>query len=59
MRTLLKTETTQWFEETDEDGIRRLRMEKETKKYFPKDLDNDGQLLTRHNPVSSYIVENY
>ena len=40
MRTLLKTETTQWFEEIGEDGIRRLRMEKETKKYFPKDLDN-------------------
>ncbi len=59
MRTLLKTETTQWFEETDGDGIRRLRMEKEIKKYFPDDLDGDGQLLTRHNPVSSYVVENY
>jgi|TARA_B100000900_G_scaffold66960_1_gene52166 hypothetical protein len=58
-RTLLKTETTQWFEETDGDGIRRLRMEKEIKKYFPDDLDGDGQLLTRHNPVKSYIVENY
>ena len=59
MRTLLKTETTQWFEETGEDGIRRLRMEKEIKKYFPDDLDSDGQTLTRHNPVVSHIVENY
>ena len=58
-RTLLKTETTQWFEETDGDGIRRLRMEKEIKKYFPDDLGGNGQLLTRHNPVKSYIVENY
>lgn len=59
MRTLLKTETTQWFEENTEDGVRRIRMEKEIKKYFPDDLDGDGQLLTRHNPVKSYIVENY
>jgi hypothetical protein len=59
MRTLLKTETTQWFEENTEDGVRRIRMEKEIKKYFPDELDSDGQLLTRHNPVKSYIVENY
>ena len=58
-RTLLKTETIQWFEETDGDGVRRLRMEKEIKKYFPNDMDSDGKLLTRHNPVKSYIVENY
>jgi len=58
-RTLLKTETTQWFEENTEDGVRRIRMEKEIKKYFPDELDSDGQLLTRHNPVKSYIVENY
>ena len=59
MRTLLKTETTQSFEENTEDGVRRIRMEKEIKKYFPDELDSDGQLLTRHNPVKSYIVENY
>jgi len=58
-RRLLKTETTQWFEENTEDGVRRIRMEKEIKKYFPDELDSDGQLLTRHNPVKSYIVENY
>ena len=59
MRTLLKTETTQWFEENTEDGVRRIRMEKEIKKYFPDELDSDGQTLTRHNPVVSHIVENY
>lgn len=58
-RRLLKSETTQWFEENTEDGVRRVRMEKEIKKYFPDELDSDGQTLTRHNPVVSHIVENY
>ena len=58
-RRLLKSETTQWFEENTEDGVRRIRMEKEIKKYFPDELDSDGQTLTRHNPVVSHIVENY
>ena len=59
MKKLLKTETTQWFETIGEDGVRRIRKESKTEKWFPDELDNDGQSKTRHNPVTSHVVEHY
>ena len=56
-RRLLKSETTEWFEEISDDGTRRVRMETKVEKWFADELDSDGQTLTRHNPVVSHIVE--
>jgi|TARA_R110001592_G_C12757273_1_gene712568 hypothetical protein len=51
MKTLLKSETKHWFEEIDEKGIRRIRIETSTEKHFSEDTEQ------KHNPTQSLNVE--
>ena len=51
MKTLLKSETKHWFEEIDEKGIRRIRIETATKTYFLEDTEQ------KHNPTQCLNVE--
>ena len=52
-KTLLKTETKEWYEETLEDGTRVIRVETKQEKWFPKDENQ------KHNPTCSTTVEYY
>tara|TARA_B100000780_G_scaffold212620_1_gene152276 strand:+ start:288 stop:449 length:162 start_codon:yes stop_codon:yes gene_type:complete len=51
MKTLLKSETKHWFEEVDETGKRRIRVETSTETHFPKDTEK------KHNPTQCLNVE--
>ena len=51
MKTLLKSETIDWFEEVTADGVRRIRIETATVNHFPKDTEK------RHNPTQTLNVE--
>jgi len=52
-KTLLKTETKEWYEETLEDGTRAIRVETKQEKWFSKDENQ------KHNPTRSTTVEYY
>jgi len=51
MKTLLKSETTEWFEEVTADGVRRIRIETTTVNHFIKDSE------TKLNPSRTTNVE--
>ena len=51
MKILLKSETKKWFEEADEKGIRRIRIETSTETHFSEDTEQ------KHNPTKCLNVE--
>ena len=51
MKTLLKSETKDWFEEIDEKGTRRIRIETSVETHFPQDTEQ------KHKPSKSLNVE--
>ena len=51
MKTLLKSQTTKWFEEIDEKGIRHIRIETSTETHFSQDTEQ------KHNPTQCLNVE--
>jgi len=51
MKTLLKSETKDWFEEVTADGVRRIRIETSTETHFSEDTEQ------KHNPTKCLNVE--
>ena len=51
MKTLLKSETKDWFEEVTADGVRRIRIETSTETHFSEDTEQ------KHNPTQCLNVE--